>query len=72
MYKVYKRISDIREKIEEKNFSSIYDFFSNHWLAITKDNFNIALNQLNLVSNNSYCKYVYFIRKYLYKKKSWK
>ncbi len=72
MDNVYKRISRIREKIEEQNFVLIYDFFINHWLAITKDNFNIVLNHLDLVSNNSYCKYVYFIKKYLYKKKQWK
>lgn len=72
MDNIYKRISNIRKKIEEKVFFSIYTYFEEHWLNITKENFGIALKELNLVQNNSYCKYVYFIKKYLYKKKVWK
>lgn len=72
MDNIYRRISNIREKIEEKIFSSIYEYFEKNWLKVTKNNFNIALKEMNLIENNSYCKYVYFIKKYLYKKKVWK
>lgn len=72
MDNIYKRISNIRERIEEKIFSSIYEYFEENWLNVTRENFIIALKEKNLVVNNSYCKYVYFIKKYLYKKKVWK
>ncbi|MDD3646035.1 MAG: hypothetical protein PHH06_01350 [Candidatus Gracilibacteria bacterium] len=69
MDNIYKRISNIRERIEEKIFSSIYEYFEENGLNVTRENFIIALKEKNLVENNSYCKYVYFIKKYLYKKK---
>ena len=72
MQEVYNRLSDIRYRVEEESFSAIYGFFLEKWLSVTKENYNTALEQLGMIENNSYCKYVLFVRKYLSKKKEWK
>lgn len=72
MDEVYKRVNSIREKIEENSFLSIYNFFEKKSLKISKENFDLAIKELWKNNNKSYCKYVYFIKKYFYKKKLWK
>jgi hypothetical protein len=72
MKTVFKRISEIREKIENKNFDIIYDYLFKNNLNLSKENFDVAISKLGLISNNSYCKYTYFLKKYIIKKKQWK
>ncbi len=68
----YQRLSEIRNKIEEHNFTFIYNFLLQEWLSIDKRSYILALKKLWMVTNDSYCKYVFFIKKYLIKKKWWK
>lgn len=65
MNEIYKRINSIRNKIEEKQFSSIYDYFENNWLKISKENYELVLKKLWKEPNKSYCKYVCFIKNHL-------
>jgi len=46
MKTVFKRISEIREKIENKNFDIIYDFLFENNLKLSKDNFDVAISKL--------------------------
>lgn len=72
MDEIFKRINSIRNKVEEKSFKTIYNFFQDNWLEISKENYTFALKKLWKNYDNSYCKYVYFIKKYFYKTKLWK
>ena len=66
---IFKRITNIRNKIENENFNKINNYLIKNNLKISKDNFNLAIHNLWYIKNDSYCKYVFFIKQYFNKKR---
>lgn len=68
----YRRIWNIRERIQNEFFTRIENTFKERWLNLSKEAFESVATEQRYNGANSYCNYVSFLRFYLEVDTKWR